>query len=185
MRRLISKKKRSTTSTNAPISPTWQSYLDKNLMASGYIHKATIVGITGGYTCWATSHDGFTPSNLQSLCDAMDQAPPSTPTTPSLYPSQDVFAGAQPPRDASQDSDSFMNIRIELDGQTFVPLYVSRSSLYAKSVPSLTTLDASYGCVVVKCSTCVIIATYHSTTNPGSANMVVERLGSFLKDKGY
>ncbi|XP_041359665.1 profilin-like [Gigantopelta aegis] len=41
------------------------------------------------------------------------------------------------------------------------------------------------GCVLFKCQTCVIIATHSKTIAAAQCQSVVERVGEFLRNKGY
>ncbi|EJT99496.1 profilin [Dacryopinax primogenitus] len=125
---------------------SWQEYVDVQLLSTGNIQRAAIIGQAGGV--WASSA-GYT------LSPQEQQAVLRVFTDPS----------------AAQASG------VRLAGKKFFAVQVDDQHLYGK--------QGAGGCTIVKTTQAVIIGEYDPPTQGPEANLVVEKLGDYLRSVGY
>ncbi|KAL1922422.1 uncharacterized protein VTP21DRAFT_9961 [Calcarisporiella thermophila] len=78
---------------------------------------------------------------------------------------------------AFNDPSPFYASGIHLGGQKYIPLRCSDESIYLK--------QGSSGACCVKTKQLVIVGVYADGVQPGEANVVVEKLGDYLRGVNY
>eukprot|EP00291_Cryptomonas_curvata_P014874 CAMPEP_0172151842 /NCGR_PEP_ID=MMETSP1050-20130122/476_1 /TAXON_ID=233186 /ORGANISM="Cryptomonas curvata, Strain CCAP979/52" /LENGTH=126 /DNA_ID=CAMNT_0012820037 /DNA_START=70 /DNA_END=450 /DNA_ORIENTATION=+ len=125
---------------------SWQSYVDDQLLGTGHVHSASIVGLDG--SLWATS------SNLQ--LSASEQSAIAT---------------------AAANPSSVLGGKITLKGENFMVLRADDSAIYCRK--------GNEGACICKTNQAVIIGIFGENQQAGQCNMVVEKLGDYLREANY
>ncbi|KAF8233258.1 Profilin/allergen [Tricholoma matsutake] len=134
---------------------SWQTYVDSNLVGSGRIAKAAIIGQLGGV--WAAS-SGYTLSPAE----------------------QTAINNAFKPENAADPNLGLSKIQRDgllLSGQKFFCLRGDERSIYLKK--------GADGAVVVKTKQAILVTEYIPPTQAGEATSVVEGLADYLISVSY
>nr|CDI54125.1 probable PFY1-profilin [Melanopsichium pennsylvanicum 4] len=137
---------------------SWQGYVDTNLVGTGKITQAAIIGLKGGV--WATSPD-FNVGRASMGAKA---------SIVSAEEQKAIIAGFDDPSGLQAGG-------VRANGKKFFTLGVTPKTIYGK--------QGGDGLVAVKTNQAVLVCVYVAPIVPGEANKVAEGLGDYLVSVGY
>ncbi|KAK4329964.1 Profilin [Rhodotorula toruloides] len=137
---------------------SWQAYVDTNLVGSGKVSKAAILGQQGGI--WAQSagyNDGWPDDvDLRAQLSQEEQ--------------NNLIKIHSDPSNAQANG-------VRAQGQKFLTIRADDRSVYGKKQAD--------GIIIVKTKQAILVAEYAHPTQPGEATKVVEELADYLISVGY
>ncbi|KAI0360772.1 Profilin/allergen [Trametes cingulata] len=145
------------------------AYVDTNLVGSGKISKAAIIGLAGGV--WAASPGYNVCTIVLSNCSSGDSDGLGVLGMQLSADEQKAIVNAfNKPEDALAHG-------VRLAGQKFFTLRADDRSIYGKKQAD--------GCIIVKTKQAVLVAEYAAPIQAAEATPVVEGLADYLIGVGY
>ncbi|KAN0082524.1 Profilin [Tylopilus felleus] len=146
---------------------SWQVYVDSNLLGTGKVQKAAILGQKGGV--WAKSH-GYELSldEQKAILSAFDN--------PETTQASGIRLGGQ----------KFITLQCNKDH-----IYGKKGASTSRSATAVFVADASFstfqadGCVLVKTKQAILVTEYAPPTQAPESTSIVEGLGDYLKGVNY
>ena len=145
---------------------SWQDYVDTQLVATGQIHEAALVGLDG--SLWAST-PGFALSSYNATVTNEDGSEHETLVNEAGDVSSFMTTGSKPSAGLRVNGDKYMVLRTIPDPMT----------VYGKKPKG--------GICITKTNQCIIIGTYseEASQTSGGCNLAVENLGDYLRSSGY